>query len=144
MRMATSPVDFPDSPVAQIMKQPLLLGLFLPIQSDGWSPSSLPRSTSWEFDYNARLTQRAEEFGFDLAFGLAQWLGKGGIGGAINFREQSLDPFITATSLACILHGVSSSSRQSTSCTVPGIRSISPRLALPSITFRKADGGLTS
>ena len=102
MPVATSPVDFPDLPVAQIMKQPLLLGLFLPIQSDGWSPSSLPRSTSWEFDYNARLTQRAEEFGFDLAFGLAQWLGKGGIGGAINFREQSLDPFITATSLAAI------------------------------------------
>jgi len=84
------------------MKQPMLLGLFLPIQSGGWSPSSLPRSTSWEFDYNARLTQRAEELGFDLVFGLAQWMGKGGTGGTIHFREQSLDPFITATSLAVI------------------------------------------
>lgn len=84
------------------MKQPMLLGLFLPIQSGGWSPSRLPRSTSWEFDYNARLTQRAEELGFDLAFGLAQWMGKGGTGGTIHFREQSLDPFITATSLAVI------------------------------------------
>jgi len=97
-----SPVDFPESPLAQIIKQPMLLGLFLPIQSGGWSPSSLPRSTSWEFDYNARLTQRAEELGFDLVFGLAQWMGKGGTGGAIHFREQSLDPFITATSLAGI------------------------------------------
>jgi FMNH2-dependent dimethyl sulfone monooxygenase len=97
-----SPTDFPDSPLARIMKQPMLLGLFLPIQSGGWSPSSLPRSTSWEFDYNARLTQRAEELGFDLVFGLAQWMGKGGTGGAIHFREQSLDPFITATSLAAI------------------------------------------
>jgi FMNH2-dependent dimethyl sulfone monooxygenase len=97
-----SPLDFPGSPLTQIMRQPLLLGLFLPIQSGGWSPSSLPRSTSWDFDYNAKLTQRAEEFGFDLAFGLAQWIGKGGIGGAIRFREQSLDPFITATSLAAL------------------------------------------
>jgi dimethylsulfone monooxygenase len=97
-----SPTDFPDSPLARVMKQPMLLGLFLPIQSGGWSPSSLPRSTSWEFDYNARLTQRAEELGFDLVFGLAQWMGKGGTGGTIHFREQSLDPFITATSLAVI------------------------------------------
>lgn len=97
-----SPLGFPDSPLTRIMKQPFLLGLFLPIQSGGWSPSSLPRSTSWDFDYNARLTQRAEALGFDLAFGLAQWIGKGGTGGAIRFREQSLDPFITATSLATI------------------------------------------
>lgn len=99
---AASPTDFPDSPLARVMKQPMLLGLFLPIQSGGWSPSRLPRSTSWEFDYNARLTQRAEELGFDLVFGLAQWMGKGGTGGTIHFREQSLDPFITATSLAVI------------------------------------------
>lgn len=97
-----SPVDFPGSPVARAMQQPFLLGLFLPIQSGGWSPSSLQRSTSWEFDYNARLTKRAEELGFDLAFGLAQWIGKGGTGGEIRFREQSLDPFITATSLAAM------------------------------------------
>jgi FMNH2-dependent dimethyl sulfone monooxygenase len=97
-----SQLDFTDSPLRRIMKQPLLLGLFLPIQSGGWSPSSLPRSTSWDFDYNAKLTQRAEEFGFDLAFGLAQWIGRGGTGGAMRFREQSLDPFITATSLATL------------------------------------------
>src|SRR6202011_6262648 len=96
------PLVFPGSPSPGIMRPPLPLGLFLPIQSGGWAPSSLPRSTSWEFDYNARLTQRAEALGFDLAFGLAQWMGKGGTGGTIRFREQSLDPFITATSLAVI------------------------------------------
>jgi dimethylsulfone monooxygenase len=100
--MPESPLDFPDSPLARIAKQPLLLGLFLPIQSGGWSPSHLVRSTSWHFDYNAKLTRRAEELGFDLAFGLAQWIGKGGTGGAMRFREQSLDPFITATSLAAM------------------------------------------
>jgi FMNH2-dependent dimethyl sulfone monooxygenase len=98
----SSPVAFPDSPVAQIMKQPMLLGLFLPIQSGGWSPSTLPRTTSWEYDYNARIARRAEEFGFDLLFGLAQWMGKNGTGGEMKFREQSLDPFITTTSLASV------------------------------------------
>jgi hypothetical protein len=32
-----SPLEFPASPLSRIMKQPLLLGLFLPIQSGGWS-----------------------------------------------------------------------------------------------------------
>ena len=84
------------------MQQPLLLGLFLRSGAGGWS-SSLPRTTSWEFDYNARLTQRAEALDIDLAFGLAQWMGKGGTRRRSGFaREQSLDPFITATSLAVI------------------------------------------
>jgi FMNH2-dependent dimethyl sulfone monooxygenase len=96
------PSEFEGSPIEQVMRQPMLLGLFLPIQSGGWSPSSLPRSTTWEFDYNAALTQRAEELGFDLVFGLAQWIGKGGTGGSIRFRELSIDPFITVTALATI------------------------------------------
>jgi dimethylsulfone monooxygenase len=100
--MPASPLSFSDSPIAQAMKQPMLLGLFLPIQSGGWSPSTLPRTTTWEYDYNARIAKRAEDFGFDLLFGLAQWTGKGGMGGEMRFREQSLDPFITATSLASV------------------------------------------
>lgn len=98
----SSPLAFPDSPISQAMAQPMLLGLFLPIQSGGWSPSTLPRTTSWEFDYNARIARRAEDFGFDLLFGLAQWMGKNGTGGEMKFREQSLDPFITTTALASV------------------------------------------
>ena len=51
-------------------------------------PVKAPRTTSWTFDYIARCTTMAEAFGFDLAFGLAQWLGKGGYGGEMRFREQ--------------------------------------------------------
>ena len=58
------------------------------------------RGTSWTFDYNARCALRAEELGFDLVFGLAQWLGKGGYGGAMRFREHEIDPFITSAALA--------------------------------------------
>lgn len=101
-RMATAPTEFPDSPLSQIIQQPLILGLFLPVQSGGWSASLLPRTTDWTFDYNATLTQRAEDLGFDLVFGLAQWTSKGGYGGVSKYRENSLDPFIAVTALSAI------------------------------------------
>ncbi|VFR41822.1 Coenzyme F420-dependent N5,N10-methylene tetrahydromethanopterin reductase and related flavin-dependent oxidoreductases; sulfonate monooxygenase [plant metagenome] len=97
-----SPADIPGSPLHEVLKQPLLLGLFLPVQSGGWSPSTLPRGTDWQFDYNARLTLQAEALGFDLVFGLAQWLPKGGHGGQIRYREESLDPFVTTAALGAL------------------------------------------
>ena len=69
---AVAPARFFDSPFSRIIRQPLILGLFLPVQSGGWSASLLPRTTDWSFGYNATLTRRAEELGFDLVFGLAQ------------------------------------------------------------------------
>ncbi|MDR5815518.1 LLM class flavin-dependent oxidoreductase [Caballeronia sp. LZ033] len=99
---ATSPADIPGSPLAAAFAQPLMLGLFLPIQNGGWSISTLPRGTDWRFDYNARLTKQAEALGFDLVFGLAQWLGKNGHGGTLKYREQSLDAFIATSALAAI------------------------------------------
>ena len=97
-----SPADFPESPLARVLRQPFLLGLFLPIQDGGWTPSTLPRSTTWTFDYNAALTRQAEALGFDLVFGLAQWTSKGGYGGVTHYREQSLDSFIAVSALAAI------------------------------------------
>jgi FMNH2-dependent dimethyl sulfone monooxygenase len=84
------------------LSQPLMLGLFLPLQSGAWSPSTAPRGTSWTFDYNARLTQQAEALGFDLVFGLAQWMGKGGYGGAMRFRETANDPLLVTAGLAVV------------------------------------------
>ncbi|MEK6420839.1 MAG: LLM class flavin-dependent oxidoreductase [Burkholderia gladioli] len=97
-----SPADLPGSPLARVWAQPFLLGLFLPIQSGGWSPSTLPRGTDWRFDYNRRLTLQAEALGLDLVFGLAQWNPKGGHGGEIRYREDSLDPFVTTAALASV------------------------------------------
>jgi dimethylsulfone monooxygenase len=99
---AAEPALFPESPFSRVIRQPLILGLFLPVQSGGWSASLLPRSTDWTFDYNAALTRRAEALGFDLVFGLAQWTSKGGYGGASKYREDSLDPFIAVTALSTI------------------------------------------
>jgi alkanesulfonate monooxygenase SsuD/methylene tetrahydromethanopterin reductase-like flavin-dependent oxidoreductase (luciferase family) len=91
------------SPALEAAKQnKLMLGLFLPLQSGAWSPSLAPRGTSWTFDYNAECTLRAEALGFDLVFGLAQWLGKGGYGGEMAFREKSTDPLMVTAGLAAI------------------------------------------
>jgi len=99
---AAAPGQFLDSPFSRVIRQPLILGLFLPVQSGGWSASLSPRTTDWTFDYNAALTHRAEELGFDLVFGLAQWTSKGGYGGISKYREDSLDPFIAVTALSAI------------------------------------------
>ncbi|HEY0123699.1 MAG TPA: LLM class flavin-dependent oxidoreductase [Rhizobium sp.] len=93
-----APTDFPESPLSQALKQPVLLGLFLPIQAGGWTQSTLERSTDWRFDYNKALTLRAEELGFDLVFALSQWLPKGGYGGV--FDGQALDSFVSIAALA--------------------------------------------
>ena len=97
-----SPANFPDSPLSRVLEQPFLMGLFLPIQDGGWTPSTLPRSTTWAFDYNAALAKRAEELGFDLVFGLAQWVPKGGHGGVTKYREISIDSFMTVAALAAV------------------------------------------
>jgi len=94
------PADFPDSPLSQALRQPVLLGLFLPIQAGGWSASTLPRTTSWHFDYNKALTLRAEALGFDLVFALSQWLPKGGYGGV--FDGNALDSFMTIGALTSV------------------------------------------
>jgi len=99
---AAAPALFPESPFSRVIRQPLILGLFLPVQSGGWSASLLPRTTDWTFDYNAALTCRAEALGFDLVFGLAQWTSKSGYGGISKYREDSLDPFIAVTALSAI------------------------------------------
>jgi alkanesulfonate monooxygenase SsuD/methylene tetrahydromethanopterin reductase-like flavin-dependent oxidoreductase (luciferase family) len=87
-------------------RQPLMLGLFMPHQQGAWSPSTAPRGTSWSFDYNARCAVLADELGFDIVFALAQWLGKGGYGGKMRFRENAIDPFITSAGLAPLTKNV--------------------------------------
>jgi dimethylsulfone monooxygenase len=92
-----SPGSYADSPVSRALEQPLLLGLFLPIQAGGWSASTLPRSTDWNFDYNLALVQKAEAAGFDLVFALSQWLPKGGYGGV--FNGEALDSFMSLAAM---------------------------------------------
>jgi dimethylsulfone monooxygenase len=94
------PLAFADSPLARASRHPMMLGLFLPTQTGGFSQSTLPRGTRWDFNYNKTLTLAAEAYGFDFVFGLQQWLPKGGFGGASQYRENFLDPFISTVALA--------------------------------------------
>jgi FMNH2-dependent dimethyl sulfone monooxygenase len=94
------------SPLERATRQPLMLGLFLPIQNGGWTPSDAARDTDWSFDYNARLIVQAEEAGFDLAFGLAQWLGAHGHGGRTNYRQQTLDPLLVTAGAAALTRNI--------------------------------------
>ena len=94
------------SPLARAARHPLMLGLFLPLQQGAWSPSTWPRSTSWSFPYNAECAVRADELGFDLVFGLAQWLGKGGYGGEMQFRANATDPLLVTAGLAPLTRNV--------------------------------------
>jgi len=96
----SSPSEFPESPLSLILQQPLMLGLFLPLQAGGWTSSQLPRTTHWNFEYNADLVRQAEDLGFDLAFGLAQWLPKGGYSEVMN--GEGLDSFISIAAMAAI------------------------------------------
>ena len=92
--------EFSTPQLEAAQRNKLMLGLFLPLQSGAWSPSLAPRETSWTFDYNAQCAVRAEELGFDLVFGLAQWMGKGGYGGEMAFREKSTDAMMICAGLA--------------------------------------------
>ena len=90
------------SPLARAAQQPLLLGLFLPLQSGAWTPTTAPRGTDWTFDYNANLMVRADELGFDLVFGLAQWRGVDGYGGKTQYRKYALDPLLATCAAATL------------------------------------------
>jgi FMNH2-dependent dimethyl sulfone monooxygenase len=95
-----SPVQFTDSPLSKALRQPILLGVFLPIQAGGWTQSTLARSTDWSFEYNKTLTLTAEALGFDLVFALSQWLPKGGYGGV--FDGNALDSFVSVAAMAAL------------------------------------------
>lgn len=96
--LVPTPTEFPESPISRIFHQPTILGLFLPLNAGGWSASHLKRTTSWDYQYNRNLVQLAEKLGFDIVFGLSQWLPKGGFGEILN--GTSLDPFMTMAALA--------------------------------------------
>lgn len=94
------------TPLERAAQNKLMLGLFIPLQQGAWTPSKAPRGTDWSFEYNAECTVRADELGFDLVFGLAQWLGKGGIGGEIKFRENAQDPLLVTAGLAALTKNI--------------------------------------
>jgi dimethylsulfone monooxygenase len=106
LHRSASPSAFPESPLSRIASQPMMIGLFLPTQTGGFSQSKLPRGTRWDFEYNKQLTLAAESYGFDFVFGLQQWVQKGGFGGEIKYRENFLDPFISTVAIGALTKSI--------------------------------------
>ena len=94
-----SPADIPGSPLANALKQPLMLGVFLNLQDIRLS--TLPTTSTWTFDYNAEVVRKADDLGFELAFSRTQWLPKGGYDG-----EASLDAFVALGAMAAITKNI--------------------------------------
>ena len=94
-----TPADFPDSPLSKAFRQPLMLGVFLNLQDIKFS--ALPSTSTWTFDYNAAVVQKAEALGFELAFSRTQWLPKGGYDG-----EASLDAFVALGAMAAVTKSI--------------------------------------
>ncbi|NBU39005.1 MAG: LLM class flavin-dependent oxidoreductase, partial [Actinobacteria bacterium] len=94
------------TPMERAAANKMILGLFIPLQNGAWTPSLYPRGTDWTFEYNAECTVRAEELGFDLVFGLAQWHGAGGLGGEMRFRENTQDPLLVTAGLAALTKNI--------------------------------------
>lgn len=110
MARISSAVKFSTSdgltPLERAAKNKMMLGLFIPLQQGAWTPSKASRGTDWSFEYNAECAVRADELSFDLVFGLAQWLGKGGLGGEIRFRENTQDPLLVTAGLAALTKNI--------------------------------------
>jgi FMNH2-dependent dimethyl sulfone monooxygenase len=104
LKRPPAPTGFAESPLSSALRQPLLLGLFLPIQAGGWTGSTHPRETSWTFDYNLALAQQAEALGFDLVFGLSQWLPKGGYNSVQD--GTAIDSFMTIAAMAAATQNI--------------------------------------
>lgn len=84
--IAASPAQFAESPFSRVIRQPLILGLFLPVQSGGWSASLLPRTTDWTFDYRLQC-------GIDPA--------SGGAGVRLLLRSKEGVPSARASTTTC-------------------------------------------
>lgn len=93
--LAPAPTEFPNSPLSEALRQPMMLGVFLNFQD--MRHSALPTTSTWTFDYNAEIVTLADRLGFEIVFSRTQWLPKGGYDG-----EASLDSFIGVSAFAPI------------------------------------------
>jgi pyrimidine oxygenase len=72
-------------------------GVFLPVGSGGWIPSTTTPELDASYAYNKKVTQLAERIGFDFTLSQAVWRGYGGPSGHFDVNIESL---ITTAGLA--------------------------------------------
>ncbi|SNQ48689.1 Luciferase [Frankia canadensis] len=65
-------------------------GVFLPVGSGGWIPSTTTPELDASYAYNRRVTQLSERLGFDFTLSQAVWRGYGGPSGHFDVNLESL------------------------------------------------------
>lgn len=72
-------------------------GVFLPVGSGGWIPSTTTPVLDGSYAYNKQVTQLAEELGFDFTLSQAVWRG---YGGPSHHFDDNLESLTTTAGLA--------------------------------------------
>jgi pyrimidine oxygenase len=72
-------------------------GVFLPVGSGGWIPSTTTPELDGSYAYNKQVTRLAEELGFDFTLSQAVWRG---YGGASHHFDDNLESMTTTAGLA--------------------------------------------
>lgn len=78
-------------------------GVFIPIANNGWIVSRTAPQYMPTFDLNRRITQLAEEIGFDFVFSMCKFRG---YGGETEFWNYSLDSLTLMAALAAVTRRV--------------------------------------
>jgi pyrimidine oxygenase len=75
------------------------VGVFIPINNNGWLTSTTSPQYLPSFDLNRRIVQRAEEFGLDFALSMIKFHG---FGGPSKFWDYGLESFTLMAGLASV------------------------------------------
>lgn len=75
------------------------IGIFIPINNNGWLISTTSPQYRPSFDLNRRIVQRAEAFGVDFALSMIKLHG---FGGASEFWDHGLESFTLMAGLAAV------------------------------------------
>jgi pyrimidine oxygenase len=78
-------------------------GVFIPIANNGWIVSRTAPQYMPTFDLNRRITELAEEIGFDFVFSMCKWRG---YDGETEFWNYSLDSLTLMSALAAVTRRV--------------------------------------
>jgi pyrimidine oxygenase len=80
-------------------RKKLELGVFLPIENNGFMISETAPQYSPGFEMNRQIAILAERFGFDFVFSMSKWRG---FGGNTHFWDETLESVTLMTALAAV------------------------------------------
>jgi len=79
------------------------IGVFIPINNNGWLISKTSPQYKPSFDLNRRIVEKAETYGFDFALSMIKLHG---FGGETEFWDYGLESFTLMAGLAAVTHKI--------------------------------------